>query len=185
MRWWPMPDADLNAIAAGFAFDTPRLHVRPLQDDDEAFYCALYTNADTQRHTGGALAPAAARRSFTAALAAPQRTPMQRLYLMLCERRERSALGMVGLNDIDASARRTEIGILMSPQARGAGYGREGFGALAAQIFQRLPIDEIYVQYATANIGADRLATGVGFRYADPPGRVSGADQRVAVMYRG
>lgn len=180
-----MPEADLNAIAADFVFDTPRLHVRPLRREDETLYCALYTDPDTQRHTGGALAPAEAQRSFTAALAAPQRRPLRSLYLMLCERRERRVLGMVGLHDIDATARRTEIGILMTPQARGAGYGREGFGALAAQIFHRLPIDEIYVQYATANIGADRLATGVGFRYADSPGRIPGADQRVAVMYRG
>ena len=60
----------------------------------------------------------------------------------------------------------------------------EETGALAAQIFRNFPIDEIYVQYAKANIGADRLATGVGFRYADRPGMACGEDQRVAVMYR-
>lgn len=176
--------ASLNAIAAGFAFDTPRLHVRPLQPQDQALYCGLYTDPETQRHTGGALAPERAARSFAAALAAPRRQPLRQLYLMLCDRRDRGGLGMVGLHDIDAAARCTEIGILMTPQARGAGYGREGFGALAAQIFRNFPIDEIYVQYAKANIGADRLATGVGFRYADRPGMACGEDQRVAVMYR-
>lgn len=179
-----MPEPDLNAIASGFVFDTPRLHVRPLHAADEPVYCALYTDAETQRHTGGALAAGAAARSFGAALAAPRRRPLRQLYLMLCDRRDGCGLGMVGLNAIDAAARRTEIGILMTPQARGVGYAREGFGALAAQIFGRFPIDEIYVQYAAENIGADRLATGVGFRYADRPGLACGADQRVAVMYR-
>lgn len=179
-----MPEPDINAIAAGFVFETPRLHVRPLHADDAPVYCDLYTDAETQRHTGGALAASAAARSFGAALAAPRRRPLRQLYLMLCDRRDGCGLGMVGLNGIDEPARRTEIGILMTPQARGAGYAREGFGALAMQIFRRFPIDEIYVQYATQNIGADRLATGVGFRYADRPGLTCGADQRVAVMYR-
>lgn len=179
-----MPEPDINAIAAGFVFETPRLRVRPLDVADEPVYCYLYTDAETQRHTGGALTPKVAARSFGAAIAAPRRRPLRQLYLMLCDRRDGCGLGMVGLNGIDQDARRTEIGILMTPQARGVGYAREGFGALAMQIFRHFPIDEIYVQYATKNIGADRLATGVGFRYADCPGLACGADQRVAVMYR-
>lgn len=176
---------DVNAVAAGFAFDTPRLHVRPLRDDDEAVYCELYTDAETQRHTGGALSPQAAARSFAAALRAPHRRPLRSLYLMLCERAAGyRKLGMVGLSGIDTAARRAEIGILMTAAARCRGYGREGFGALAKQIFLRLPVDTIYVQYARANIGADRLATGVGFRDAGRPDSSDGTDQRVVVMYR-
>jgi RimJ/RimL family protein N-acetyltransferase len=180
-----MPETNVNAIAASFEFETPRLHVRPLRGDDETLYCDLYTDAETHRHTGSRLSPPDAARSFAAALSAPYRRPLRNLYLMLSERTGRRKLGMLGLSGIDMAERRTEIGILMTATARRAGYGREGFGALAAQIFLRFPIDTIYVQYARANIGADRLAAGVGFRDADHPDQRGGADQRVVVMYRG
>jgi hypothetical protein len=47
--------------------------------------------------------------------------------------------------------------------ARARGYSKEGFTGLIQQVFARLPVDELWVQFATDHVAVQRAVLSVGF----------------------
>jgi RimJ/RimL family protein N-acetyltransferase len=145
------------------SFDTARLHLRPLTQDDEALYCGLYSDHDTMRYIGEPLSPDRAARSFRKVLAASSRCPLESLFLSIVEKSFQRSVGICGIAQMDATTRRAEIGILLAPMGRSRGLAGEALTALVSETFSVFPVDEIWVECSAEDPAVARLNTRVGF----------------------
>lgn len=75
----------------------PRLTLRPLAAVDEAFYCAIYTDATLMAQIGAALSAQAARRAFAAALKTNADGDPPSGYWIVVERGLCRDIGLLGL----------------------------------------------------------------------------------------
>ena len=146
-----------------FPVETDRLRTRPLALEDEALYCSLYTDAETMRFIGAPLSPERAARSFRAALAGMNRSPIERLFLTIVEKSSHQAIGISSLQDFDALRRSVQQGSMLAAGARGHGYAKEVLVAMTEQVFAQLPVDELWVQFAAELAVVERGVRSVGF----------------------
>jgi RimJ/RimL family protein N-acetyltransferase len=150
--------------AAPFAFETERLRTRPLQADDEALYCGLYTDADTMRYIGEPMSSESAARSFRKTLVLMQQQPHGWLTLAIIDKATQQPIGLCGIPQFDCNANRLEIGILLRSEGRSRGFGRETLAALMHRTFTLLPVDELRVDFSAESPVAKRLYRGLGFK---------------------
>ena len=140
---------------AAFEIDTERLHLRPLQMGDEALFHALYTDPDSMRFIAPPLSAAQAARYFRSTVAGMQTTPIRWLSLAMLRKQSQQPVGICGVSDFDAAARRLEVGILLTAEARSQGIAREGLTALMNRLFELLPVDELTECRAGYTLRAD------------------------------
>ena len=157
-----MKQVDSPCLAA-FEIDTERLHLRPLQPGDEALFHALYTDQDTMRFIAPPLSAAQAARYFRSTVAGMQATPIRWLSLTMLRKPSQRPLGICGVSDFDAAARRLEVGILLTAEARSQGVAREGLTALMNRLFEVLPVSELWARFSAGHPAAERLVASVGF----------------------
>ena len=157
-----MKQVDSPALAA-FEIDTERLHLRPLQPGDEALFHALYTDPDTMRFIAPPLSAAQAARYFRRTVAGMQATPIRWLSLTMLRKLSQQPVGICGVSNFDAAARRLEVGILLTAEARSQGVAREGLAALMNRLFEVLPVDELWVQFSVECATVKRLNSSLGF----------------------
>ena len=155
-----------------FAVETSRLLMRPIEAPDAALYEHLYTDAETMRYIGAPLAPERAARSFRSALAGMQRQPIERLFLTVWEKATNSAVGISSLQDFDAEARSVQAGFMFVAAARSRGYAKEGMVGLIQQVFARLPVDELWVEFALDHVAVQRVMLSVGFAHRGATARL-------------
>jgi RimJ/RimL family protein N-acetyltransferase len=157
--------------SGAFAFDTERLHIRPLTTSDEALYCSLYTDPETMRFIGPALSAERAARSFQTALRLIQSEPLKDVFLTLALKTTSQVFGICSLQGIDALQHRAQAGIIIASAGRSRGLATEGLSGLMTRAFELLPLDEIWVQIAPDHIIVERLVLSVGFQPRSGAGR--------------
>jgi RimJ/RimL family protein N-acetyltransferase len=162
------------ACAAALEVETDRLRIRLLAPPDENLYCMLYTDPDTMRFIGPPLTFAHAQKSFRAAIRLLDRTAAKQIVLAIEERSSSQAIGICGLHHIDMQRGVAEAGIILHPAARARGYSREGLAALVDRAFERLPIDEVWVQISVDYAIVERLVISVGFKRAPERAQAGG-----------
>ncbi len=161
-----------------FPVETPRLSMRPIVPADAPLYEHLYTDAETMRFIGTPLSAERAAKSFRSALAGMQRPPIERLFLTVVEKASRTDVGICSLQNLDPAERSVQAGVMFIQAARAKGYSKEGFTGLIHQVFAQLPVDELWVQFATDHVAVQRAVLSVGFvRRVRAAGR-DGACQR-------
>jgi RimJ/RimL family protein N-acetyltransferase len=144
-------------------FDTERLRMRHLVENDEALYCDLYTDPDTMRYIGEPMSPERAARSFRKALAWSRQQPDEPQFFAIQEKATQQAIGLCAIQPFDADTRKVEIGMMLKPEARKQGYATEGLAALVTTAFSALPTEAVWVQYSPEHTAAERLVISVGF----------------------
>ncbi|HZP66210.1 MAG TPA: GNAT family N-acetyltransferase [Rudaea sp.] len=165
---------------ATFAFETERLRMRPLEEGDEALFVGLYTDAETMRFVGPALTREEAARTFRRMLSQGRRgKPM---FLTIVEKSFGHKVGMCGVPAFDAHAADLEIGIMLCREARGRGYSKEGLAGLTQRLFATLPVQELWVEYASEHEIVDRFMRSIGF---SPNATRSSRAKRIRSAYRG
>ena len=157
-----MKRLDGPALAA-FEIDTERLRLRPLQQGDEALFHALYTDPDSMRFIAPPLPAAQAVRYFHRTVAGMQATPIRWLSLAMLRKQSQQPLGICGVSDFAAAARRLEVGILLTAEARSQGIAREGLTALMRRLFELLPVDELWARFPANHLAMERLVASAGF----------------------
>ena len=168
-----------------FTFQTARLQARPLTTSDEDLFVQLYTDEETMRFIGAPLSPERARASFVSAVRGMSRDPIERLFLTMVEQQTGDAVGFCCLQNFDRERRRAEGGIMILPAARTHGYSKEIYIGLIPQVFARLPVDEIWVQFARDHLTTQRAITAIGFipnEQADS--RDGTSEKRIWSVYR-
>jgi len=74
------------------------------------------------------------------------------------------AVGYVQMNGIDHKNRSVEIGIHLSPQAQGKGYGKDAFRTLMRFAFREMNMHRVFLQVFAFNERAIELYKKLGFR---------------------
>jgi predicted metal-dependent HD superfamily phosphohydrolase/RimJ/RimL family protein N-acetyltransferase len=158
-----------------------RIALRPLTDEDEALYCALYTDPMVMRQVGEPLSWQSARDAFSRVLRQMRADPPRSRYWAVTRRGKDGGdgdpLGLVALIYDRDRAASAEIGILLRPDARGLGVGGEAVAALVDHVFSTTDIARLWTRHAATHAGAAGIMRQLGFdpMPADPeaPDRAS------------
>jgi ribosomal-protein-alanine N-acetyltransferase len=138
-------------------FDTPRLHLRPLGEADEALYCQLYTDPELMRHIAAPMSIEAAQRSFHSAL---KQQGGARMIWVIVERDGGAERGILGIVPKDDAA---EVGVMLVADGQARGFAAEVIAAIADILFQSTAIRRLWTRHASANGPASVLMRKLGF----------------------
>jgi len=159
------------------SFETSRLHLRPLVEADESFYCSLYTDPGLMRHIAAPLSQEAALRSFRVVL---KQQGDSRMVWALAEHGmpECGILGVVPEND------GAEVGVMLLPPAQARGFAAEAITAVANLLFGTGRFQWLWTRHAAANAPAAALMCRMGFdRFESFDARPSAAGIPAEQMY--
>jgi len=161
-------------------FTTERLLIRPLQAEDEAFFCQQLTNEKVMRHTGGTLSYEEANKAFLRTLCANEQAKegdkkSVLTWAILCINTE-TIIGTQTLSSLTRphnaekiqqakleGIKQIEIGIMLSPTANGKLFPEEAMGALMEYAFNQLEYSRISAFYDSRNLATKRFVKKLGF----------------------
>lgn len=138
------------------SFDTIRLHLRPLDAGDEAFYCRLYTDPDLMRYIAEPMSSEAALHSFRLVL---KQQCDSRMVWIIAEH-DKPECGILGVMPKDDVA---EVGVMLLPPAQARGFATEVIGAVAHVLFKTGRFRWLWTRHAAANAPAAALMRRLGF----------------------
>lgn len=144
------------------AFDTGRLRLRGLSEEDEKLYCDLYTDAQTMKFIGEPLSPRRVQRAFRKAVQLTRQKDFRQRVFVVSEKATSSDIGICGFGLADASDR-VEAGVILAASARAQGYGHEALVAMIRMAFELPQVREVVVMVNSRNPVTDRLVRRVGF----------------------
>ncbi|MBS0457929.1 MAG: GNAT family N-acetyltransferase [Proteobacteria bacterium] len=174
----------MRVTAEDFAFQTLRLQVRPLHEDDQPLFCRLYCSPSSMRLIGPPMSRDAALASFGRTLQWQRTQPMRSLVLTATDKRSNDAIGLVACPGFDATATRLEIGIMLERTANGKALPREVLIGFVQRLFVMLPVQEIRARYRAANKPIDHIGRSMGFALVAPsPSDADGLCTRVALRH--
>jgi RimJ/RimL family protein N-acetyltransferase len=142
--------------------ETPRLHLRPLGDADEALYCRLYTDPAVMRHVAAPLTADAARRAFRKVGQLMHRPdPSMRLWVVSL--RGEGDMGLVALMRDAATPSALEMGTLLTSEGQGRGLAAEAQAALLDWLFSMPGVGVVWTRNAPGNLAGEALKRKLGF----------------------
>jgi ribosomal-protein-alanine N-acetyltransferase len=140
--------------------ETARFHLRPLGEDDDELYVALYTDADVMRHVGEPLTLRAASRAFNKVATFNRREDGgYRTWVVV----DRATVKTCGLLALVAQQGASEIGALIWPQYHNDGIATEIIRRLMDFAFMECGLDVIFTRHLVANNGAEGLKRKLDF----------------------
>lgn len=146
-----------------FSCETERLSLRPVTDEHEAMFHALYTDAGTMSYIDAPMSVTQAVGAFREILRGMRRQPMRCVYLVILDKAMQEPLGICGMPQFAAGSASQEVGLLLTGGARSKGVAREALSALVNRNFEVTSISEVRAQFAGGNLAAQRLLVAVGF----------------------
>ena len=141
---------------------TSRFALRPLVAADEALYRSLYCDPVTMRHVGPPLSIDEATRSFRAAVKQSAAAAEAR-FMVVVDRQSGRDQGICGVCFGVPRCDAAEIGIMLTPEARGRDRSHESFGGFVAYVFRSSSVDEVWVRYSAEHTAVDRMMLRLGF----------------------
>jgi RimJ/RimL family protein N-acetyltransferase len=145
------------------AFDTSRLHLRRLVEEDAASLHQAYGDAEAMRFWDAPPSRTLAgtldhiRRSLTA-------DPTSHAAWAVLLRGEEHFVGMVNYHARSAAARRLAVGWILLPHRVGHGYMQEAMHVLLSHCFTTLDTHRVEAEIDPPNARSIRLAERLGFR---------------------
>jgi RimJ/RimL family protein N-acetyltransferase len=143
-------------------FDTKRLRLRGLGEEDEKLYCDLYTDAQTMKFIGEPLSPQRVLRAFRKAVQLTRQKDFRQRIFVVTEKATDCDIGVCGFGLADAPDR-VEAGVILAASARAQGYGHEALVAMIRMAFTVPQVQEVVVMVNSRNPVTDRLVRRVGF----------------------
>lgn len=159
----------MNRLAT---FGTPRARLRGLVPEDEALYCALYTDLDVMALIGEPLSLAAAKRAFAIACRRNADPAARERYWSILDRGTGRGIGLLALIAGASDPGDAEFGVMLLPAAQGRGLARELNEALLEQAFARggWGLHRLWARHAQRHGAAAAVLARSGFRPARPLG---------------
>jgi diamine N-acetyltransferase len=93
-----------------------------------------------------------------------QKTGIDRQKLVIVRKKDNTLIGEVSFFDYNSLNRSMELGILVNPEERQSGYGKEALRILCRYLFRYRGLNKVYAQTAGYNKGAIKLLEGCGFK---------------------
>jgi RimJ/RimL family protein N-acetyltransferase len=145
------------------AFDTERLHLRPLDECDEALYCTLYCTPELMRNIAAPMTREAASRSF--AIACRRQSPLVQRWIVV----DRDSGEDIGQGALVGTGDGPEIGVMLLAHAHGRGYGFEAMDGIVDHGFRARALTWIYAHQSVAdNPPVVRMMRRLGFTALAP-----------------
>lgn len=151
-------------LASKFDFQTSRLKIQPLCQEDKTLYVKLYTNEKVMRFIMPALSEEKAEESFNNALKLNADMHTERLFLTVRLLQEQKPSALCCISNFDRKNNIAEIGNLVLPEAQGKRIAQEATTALIKQIQQLLAIEYFVMDISKENLPAIRAAKSIGFQ---------------------
>lgn len=147
-------------------FGTARLLMRPLQPEDESFYCTCYTDPVLMQHIGEPLSHEVASRSFAVALKIATEIPIRRYTWVMQDKSLRLDIGLLALVCAQAKQESThaEIGAIIFANFQNLGYAAEAISALVDLAFNKTTLAILRTQHTNNNGAAYGLMEKLGFQ---------------------
>lgn len=149
------------------SYETERLLMRPLRPDDEAFYCACYTNATLMKHIGEPLCTEAAIRGFKTELKIASEIQQRRYLWVLQDKSSGLATGLLGMfrdrTKNDVTPLHAEIGHIMLTEYQNRGFTKEAFNKLMDIVFSETRLTAIVISHNRENKAVSHAARKLGF----------------------
>ena len=147
-------------------FETARLLMRPLQPEDESFYCTCYTDPVLMQHIGEPLSPEAASRSFAVALKITTEIPIRRYTWVMQEKSLLLDIGLLALVCDQAQQEPThaEIGAIIFANFQNLAYAAEAISALTDLAFNKTTLATLRTEHTNKNGAACGLMEKLGFQ---------------------
>ena len=148
-------------------FETTRLLMRPLQPQDELFYCACYTDPILMQHIGEPLTHDAALRSFVAALKISTKIPIRRYTWVMQDKSTRFDIGLLALvcEQTKPEPLNAEIGAILFANFQNLGYAAEVISTLVDIAFNKTTLATLCTRHTTENAAANGLMEKLGFQH--------------------
>jgi RimJ/RimL family protein N-acetyltransferase len=152
----------------GFAFETPRLSLRRLDEGDAGFMCALLNDEAFLRYIGdrGVRTPGEAARYITDGPVASYDRHGFGLYLVAL-RDSGEPIGICGPLRRD-SLPDADLGFALLPQFRSQGYALEAAAAVVAHARDTLGLPRLLAIASQDNVASIALLSKLGFRFEGP-----------------
>jgi RimJ/RimL family protein N-acetyltransferase len=145
------------------------LRLRPLGGADAALYLGLYTDPALMLGIGGALSPAAARRSFAIACTSGGTGPgLRRWWTIRRDRDEDAADAGLGLAGLAHDGRSGELGVIVARRHQGAGVACRALGVLVRHAFDDLALARLRIRHRADNPAMAAVAARLGFGREGP-----------------
>ncbi len=154
------------------SFTTQRLLIRPLAEQDKAFFCQQYTDAKVMRNISKPMSLPDAEKTFLRSLRANTRSKKTVLTWSIVCLDTNNIIGSQALSWQKPSHppkpskkefNQAEIGIVLAQKANGKCFPEEAMGALMEYGFNYLSIDRINAFYARKNLATKRFVKKLGF----------------------
>jgi RimJ/RimL family protein N-acetyltransferase len=142
---------------------TARLHLRPLVDADQEFYCRLYTDPAVMVRAGTPLSQEAAQGAFGRVLRQVAAKSPRAYYWMLCECDTQVVIGLMALVFDRDDRNSAEVGVLLLPNAQGQGHAAEAIAVLADRIFAETELTRLWTRHVRGHAAAVGLMCRLGF----------------------
>ena len=138
---------------------TPRLRMRPFEQDDADAVFAVFRDPEVGRWVGGAHATLEESRAMIA------RAHARELSMWAVEERETGVLvGEVGLQPLELLGPEVEIGWTIGRERWGRGYATEAAAPWLDVAFTTLGLDEVLATVLPENAASHRVAEKLGMR---------------------
>lgn len=157
------------------SFNTEKLLIRPLAEQDKALFISLYTDAKVMRNIGEALSHQKAEKAFSNTLKVIKKDQPKIMTWTIVNLADNKAIGIQGftwstptaLNDIsiDNERQTAEIGIMLLRGSNGKLLPEEAIGALIEYGFSHLKLKQINACFTKKNLATARVAKKVGFTF--------------------
>jgi [ribosomal protein S5]-alanine N-acetyltransferase len=145
-----------------FAFETARLQMRSLDENDESLHCELYTDAETMRFIHPPLSPERALRMFREMIAQPRPAAGPFLFA-IGDKISQVALGICAVVAVDTGIKHAEVGVMLKSDARGLGYARESLAGTVEHVYRTFPVQRVWVECSALNPVVERMVGSIGF----------------------
>ena len=148
-------------------FETERLLIRPISQQDQAIYCELYTNEKTMRNICPPLSTNDAESAFHRVVELMSKESSHYMNWTIVTKNQKSAIGIMAIVWQTQKQRETnipEMGIMLTQIAHGKQYPAEAKGGLIEYAFKHMNLDKLLAQYNKKNIAVRRFVKTLGFK---------------------
>lgn len=160
-------------------FATERLIIRPLAEQDQALYIALYTSTEVMQNICPPLSEQEADKAFRNTIKIMTRAQPKIMTWAIVNSANNETIGILGLTwpkkkqpiypskvkivVTQKDIKQVELGIIISSKAHRMGFAQEAITALLHYSFNCISLDKINVFYATKNLASKQLFDKLNF----------------------
>lgn len=147
-------------------FETERLLIRPISQQDQALYCELYTNEKTMRNICPPLSTDSAISAFHRTVKLMHKVNSRYMTWTIVDKSKGTSIGITSLtwhNNSESEPKSPEIGIMLIRSAHGKKIPEEAMGSLMEYAFKKLAVVNIIAIYKKTNLPTAKFVKKLGF----------------------